>query len=66
MEAQVKILRDDTVFCQKDRCQEPATRLFRAAHGPVTAYCESHARAEADRIGIMLPLGETDVLHADW
>jgi hypothetical protein len=66
MQAQVKILGGGTVFCQKDRCEEPATRLFRTDHGPVTAYCESHARAEADRIGIKLPMDDTDVLHADW
>jgi hypothetical protein len=55
-ETEVKVLQGVTIFCQKEKCQQPATYLFRKASGPIVAYCQSHAKREADRIGAKLPL----------
>ena len=57
-ETHVKVLQRDTVFCQERCCDKPATHLFRG--GTITAYCESHAKAEASRIGIDLPMAVTE------
>jgi hypothetical protein len=40
-------------------CEQLATYLFRS--GAIVAYCESHAKAEAVRIGIELPMAGTKV-----
>jgi hypothetical protein len=37
VEPHVKVLRSVSIFCQKDRCEEPATHLFRT--DKVAAYC---------------------------
>jgi hypothetical protein len=57
VEAHVKVIQCGTVFCQKSGCEQLATYLFRS--GTIVAYCESHARAEAVRIGIELPIAGT-------
>jgi hypothetical protein len=53
----VKILRHGSVFCQNSGCEEPATHLFLSE--TIVAYCESHAKEEAVRIGIELPMAAT-------
>jgi hypothetical protein len=35
--------------------------LFRSNHGPIAVYCEVHARAEARRLGIELPVGCSEI-----
>ena len=57
LETHVTVLQHGTVFCQKSGCEGLATHLFRS--GTIVAYCESHAKAEAVRIGIELPMGVT-------
>jgi hypothetical protein len=57
-EMEIRVLQGVTIFCQKDRCQQPATRLFRKASGPIIAYCQSHAKGVAERIGVKLPLAD--------
>ena len=57
VETHVKVIQHGTVFCQKSGCEQPATILFR--NGTFVAYCESHARVEAVRIGIDLPMDPT-------
>ena len=57
VETHVKVLQHGTVFCQKSGCEQPAAILF--GNGTIVAYCESHARAEAVRIGIDLPMYPT-------
>jgi hypothetical protein len=57
VETHVKVIQRGTVFCQMSGCERLATYLFRT--GTIVAYCESHARAEAVRIGIELPIAGT-------
>ena len=38
------------------------THLFRTGISPIFAYCEPHSEAEANGIGIELPLDATQVL----
>lgn len=47
-------------------CEQPATHLFRNGSGPIVAYCESHAEAEADRSGFDLPMDASEALLAGW
>ena len=60
---EIKILRGVTIFCQKSGCGRESTHLFRSAAGPITAYCELHAEAEADRAGLDLPMDRDRLLH---
>ena len=60
METRIKTLRAGAVFCQRDRCQAPAIYLFQTGNSPVIAYCELHAKAEARRLGIELPICEAN------
>jgi hypothetical protein len=60
----VKVLRDAPIFCQRNGCGQPATHVFTS--GSVAAYCESHARAEADRIGLGLPVIEAEPANSRY
>lgn len=59
----VKVLQAVTIVCQKNGCEHAATHLFR--NTIITAYCEFHAKLEADRNGIHLPMPSTRAQHAD-
>jgi hypothetical protein len=50
----ITILETVAILCQRIECEQPALYLFRG--GMIEAYCESHAQAQADRLGIALPL----------
>jgi hypothetical protein len=54
-ETEVKVLQGVTIFCQTDSCHQPATHLFRKGQWAIVDYCQSHAKREADRIGVKLP-----------
>jgi hypothetical protein len=54
LQTQIKMLQAAAMVSQKSECEQPASHIFRG--GTVAAYCESHAKQEADRIGIDLPL----------
>jgi hypothetical protein len=54
VKAHIKVLRGVTIICQQDSCELLASYLIRTGN-KIVAYCESHALAEADRIGIQLP-----------
>ena len=60
--AEVRVLRDRAVFCQKSGSLCAQTASHRFLSGNVVAYCESHAVPEASRLGIELPAAES---HGD-
>ena len=62
-ETKFKILRGVTIFCQKSDCGRGATHLLRSGKGPIVAYCELHAEAEADRMGLDLPMDKDRLLR---
>jgi hypothetical protein len=64
VEAQVKALECEAILCQRDWCQQTATHLFRTTEGLIAVYCELHAQAEAQRLGIELPTAVTKRLDA--
>jgi hypothetical protein len=64
---QVKVLRGITIFCQKSGCGQAANHLLRSGISPVFAYREPQSEAEANSLGIELPLDATQVLlNARW
>jgi hypothetical protein len=64
VEAHVKALQCEAIICQNDWCQQTATHLFRTSEGLIAVYCELHAKAEAQRLGIELPIAVTKRLDA--
>ncbi len=58
----VKVLQTVAILCQRSGCEYAATRLFR--NESIAVFCECHAREEADRIGIDLPMPVAKALHA--
>jgi hypothetical protein len=65
VEPHVKALKCEAILCQKDRCQQTASHLFRTREGRIAVYCEGHAKAEAQRLGIELPIGVPKRLDAE-
>lgn len=61
-ETLVNILQTVAILCQENGCKELATYLFRC--GNISVYCERHAKQEAGRMGIDLPISEHKPLHA--
>ena len=57
VETLIKVLQAVTVVCQQNGCETAATHLFQSAS--IAAYCDYHARLEADRMGIDLPIPVT-------
>lgn len=51
----VKILIGPTMRCDAPSCDQKAGYLFRAGKGPISAYCDYHAREEAATLGAKLP-----------
>jgi hypothetical protein len=65
VEAHVKGLNCEAILCQKYGCQKTATHLFRTREGLIAVYCECHAKAEAQHLGIELPTAVTKRLDAE-